>query len=147
MTIEPVVREIQVPVEPAVAFRRFTDEMNHWWPRASHSVALERCREVRFGGGEGAPIVEVDDNGAQCEWGVVRVWDPPLRVVFSWHPGRPAEQAQEIEVTFAAEGAATRVRLEHRGWEALGGEAAPVRDGYANGWVGVLGRFEASLGG
>lgn len=138
MTMPPVVREVRVPVEPAVAFTRFTAEMQSWWPRETHSVGRERCLEVRFGTGEGAVIEEVDASGERHVWGRVRVWDPPERVVFTWHPGRSEQEAQEVEITFRSDGSDTLVRLEHRGWEALGDAAEAVRADYEGGWQGVL---------
>ena len=146
MTMPPVVREVRVPVEPAVAFTRFTAEIQSWWPRATHSVGRERCVEVRFGEGEGAAIEETDASGETHRWGEVRVWAPPARVVFRWHPGRPESQAQEVEVTFRGEGSGTLVRLEHRGWEALGPEAESTRADYDGGWRGVLDLYRVALG-
>ena len=147
MTIASVVREVRVPVDPMVAFNRFTNEIQSWWPRGHYSVSLSRCREVRFGRTEGDAINEVDEDGTSHLWGRVRVWTPPTRLVISWHPGRPEGQAQEVEVTFTADGGETVVRVEHRGWEALGDEAPAVRDGYAQGWVGVLDLYRTSLAG
>lgn len=141
----PVVKEVRVPVVPAVAFARFTAEMQSWWPRATHSLGKERCVEVRFGAGEGASIEEVDASGEMHEWGRVRVWEPPERVVFSWHPGRAGSQAQEVELTFRGEGSETQVRLEHRGWEALGADAEAARTDYEGGWLGVLELYRESL--
>lgn len=143
MTISPVMCEVTVPVEREVAFRRFTADIGSWWPMATHSVSEDRCREVRFGGAVGEAVTEVDADGALHEWGRIRYWQPPERVVFSWHPGRPESQETEVEVTFraATDGAGTVVRLEHRGWEVLGDEGQAQRDAYSGGWVGVLNEY------
>jgi hypothetical protein len=63
----------------------------------------------------------------------------------TWHPGRPASTAQKVEVRFfaAADGAGTRVELEHRSSEALGDRAADQRGNYNNGWNTVLGFYVA----
>ena len=37
--IDPVEKEVWVPVQPEVAFRRFTEELRTWWPMATHSVS------------------------------------------------------------------------------------------------------------
>ena len=147
MKIEPVVKSVWVPAESGAAFARFTDELNSWWPRSVHSVGQERCAEVRFDGVVGGRLFEIDDDGQEHEWGRVKTWEPGARLVVSWHPGRPAEQAQEVEVTFTAEGGGTRVVLTHRGWEAIGADAPRVRDGYDNGWSGVLAAYAESVGG
>jgi uncharacterized protein YndB with AHSA1/START domain len=80
-----------------------------------------------------------------CEWGRVVAWQPPHRVVLSWHPGREPSTAQEVEVTFETDPGGTRVRLVHRGWEALGRAAMETRKSYESGWVGVLAEFAAAL--
>jgi uncharacterized protein YndB with AHSA1/START domain len=74
-------------------------------------------------------------------WGAVTVWEPPNRLVFSWHPGSDPVEATEVEVTFSPERDGTLVHLEHRGWERLGDRAPEVRAGYGDGWQGVLERY------
>ena len=44
-----------------------------------------------------------------------------------------------VELSFAAENGATRVRLIHRGWDALGKDGAASRENYNGGWDKVLG--------
>ncbi|HSR40950.1 MAG TPA: SRPBCC domain-containing protein, partial [Longimicrobiales bacterium] len=88
-----------------------------------------------------------DRDGGVHPWGDVRVWDPPRRLVFGWHPGRDPSTAQEVDVTFEPEREGTRVRLEHRGWDLLGPEARETRQGYDSGWTRVLGLYGESLGG
>ena len=71
-------------------------------------------------------------------------WDPPHRVVLTWHPGQDADAASEVEVRFtASEGGGTRVELEHRGWERFGESAMLRRHGYVGpgAWGHVLDHF------
>jgi hypothetical protein len=84
-------------------------------------------------------VYERAGNGGTADWGEVRVWDPPRRLVYSWHPGRQAGTAQEVELRFTGEGNKTRVELEHRGWDALDEKASAMRDNYDTGWNHVLG--------
>jgi uncharacterized protein YndB with AHSA1/START domain len=92
----------------------------------------------------------------------VLVWEPPRRVVFTWHPSRPPETAGEVEVRFEPvdksakvprpadarsvattppdEGpvTGTRVVLTHSHWERFGDRARRMRRGYGLGWRYVL---------
>ena len=65
----------------------------------------------------------------------------------SWYPGHDDSQATELEVRFSAEGAATRVDLEHRGWEILGARAPEARTSYDGGWTTVLGHYSTATNG
>lgn len=144
MKIAPVVKEITVPAEPEAAFRRFTEEIDRWWPRSTHSVHREACAEVRFEGRDGGRVYERSVDGEESEWGRVTTWDPHAGVAFTWHPGRDASTRQEVEVRFTEVEGGTRVRLVHSGWERLEAAVAETRDGYDTGWDLVLSRFTES---
>jgi len=139
--LAPVRKFIDVNLSPEDAFRRFTEQIAAWWPLKTHSVGEESAETVVFETRRGGRIYERTRDGAIHLWGTVIACDPPDRVVFSWHPGREADTAQEVEVRFVASEAGTRLELEHRGWEALGAEAETMRSRYSEGWEYVLGRF------
>jgi hypothetical protein len=61
--------------------------------------------------------------------------------MLAWSPVREERIPTEIEVRFTEEGGKTRLDLEHRGWEKLGERGAQMRQGYASGWISVLGAF------
>lgn len=145
--IEPVVKEVVVPVAPEAAFARFTSELDRWWPRQTHSVFEGRSVSVTMESAVGGRLMERSESGEEAEWGRILRWDPPDAVAFSWYPGRDDGTAQEVEVTFTPQGSGTRVRLVHTGWETLGAEARETRDGYDQGWNPVLAGYAASLGG
>ena len=94
-----------------------------------------------FEGRVGGEIYEELKDGTRCVWGTVLEWDPPVRTVFTWHPARTPDTAQNIEVRFTAEGTGTRLHLIHTGWERLGAEAKKARRGYPLGWTHVLNRW------
>lgn len=97
-------------------------------------IAVDAVIERRAGG----RWYEVRSDGSESEWGEVLVFDAPHRVAATWHPGRSADEATEIEVRFTPDGAGTRVELTHRGWERLGERAPSAREGYDGGWKTVL---------
>jgi uncharacterized protein YndB with AHSA1/START domain len=148
--IEPVRKRIAVQAPPERAFAIFTEGIAGWWPLGTHSVGAERddvsAETVVFEGRVGGRLFERLTDGAEVDWGEVVVWEPPHRVVLTWHPGyADSSVASEIEVRFHAEGGGTRLDFEHRGWERLGERAQRTRDGYESGWDITLGRYVEAL--
>lgn len=136
---EPLRKSVTVRRPPPAAFRLFTQGIASWWPLASHSLTGADAASCAIEGRPGGRVFERSRLGRPLIWGHVLAWEPPRRLVFSWHPGREAETAQEIEVSFRDAGdGATLVELEHRGWERLGAEAAEAREDYDSGWDHVL---------
>lgn len=144
MSLEPIVREIEVGRAPADAFRIFTEGIDTWWPAERHSMAADdegsRPARVVFEPALGGRIFEVWADGSEHDWGRVTAWEPPARVVLDWKPNDLDQPFTEVEVTFAPNaGGGCTVRLEHRRWELLGAElGASGRESYANGWPYVL---------
>jgi uncharacterized protein YndB with AHSA1/START domain len=147
--IEPVRQSVRVACPLEHAFRTFTEGIGSWWPVETHSLGAQE-------GGAGVPlgvvlepraggtIAEQDRDGTATVWGEILAWEPPHRLAFTWHLGGAV--ATEVEVRFRADGDATLVELEHRGWErhAEGGPA--MRTSYDGGWVLVLGRYAQAAG-
>jgi uncharacterized protein YciI len=73
----------------------------------------------------------------------VTEWIAGEKVTFTWHPGRPAERASRVTVTFDQRGDGTLVTLEHSGWEVFDDPDAARRE-YDRGWPAVLGRYAES---
>ncbi|TDC54546.1 hypothetical protein E1212_01975 [Jiangella ureilytica] len=135
--VPPLRREVLVQAAPAVAFDVFTSRIGRWWPLAEHGVYHERAATVVFDGGV---LVERSTTGEESVWGTVTHWEPPATVAFTWHPGRPADAAGLVEVSFGAVDGGTLVTLRHSGWEAYADPAAARAD-YDHGWPTVLGRY------
>ena len=146
----PLEKSVTVPKIPAEAFRIFTEGIARWWPLAKFSVShgsaktAKTCAIEPFVGGG---LFEVDEDGARHSWGRIVAWNPPSRVAFTWHPGSDPASAQDVEVTFTADGKGTRVTLVHSGWQKLGEKGAAARAGYGEGWTVVLGEaYTAACG-
>jgi uncharacterized protein YndB with AHSA1/START domain len=143
-SIEPVVKTITVVCPPEEAFRYFTADFSKWWPIATHSVVAyasefkDKPATVIFEPRVGGRIFERTSSGDEHVWGSVLAWQPPMRVVFSFHPGRDDKQAQTVEVTFSSAPEGARVVLTHSDWEKLGPNARQARDSYNKGWEGVF---------
>lgn len=138
--LEPLRKSIRVSRTPAEAFEIFTARIGDWWPRdrfSIHGAESAACGiEPRVGG----EVFEISNVGARERWGTVIAWEPPHRLVMTWHPGRAPSSAQEVEVRFVAIEDGTRVELEHRGWNRYGDGAEEARASYENGWAIVFDR-------
>ena len=130
---------VNVPVERA--FEVFTAEIGTWWPLRTHAVDTEHSETVVMEARVGGRLFERTLSGEEHVWGTIAAWEPPNRVVYSWHPGRGEETAQEVEVTFKAEGDGTRVRIRHYGWETLGDRLDETVASYDEGWNLVIRRY------
>ena len=119
------------------AFRLWTEEIGRWWP-ADHTVSGNPAT-VAFEGRVGGRIYERGPDGIEHNWGEVTLWDPPVRLGYTWHlGGRPAD-ATDVEIGFlAGEGDVTVVEIEHRGWERLGDQADAWKDRNRAGWESLL---------
>ena len=137
---------VDVPIERA--FRVFTESINTWWPAYYHigqADMAEAILEPRVGG----RWYERGVDGSECDWGQVRAWEPPHRLVVTWQINGQfqydpdPEHASEIEVRFTASGPAqTKVDLEHRSLERLvGGQAVRDTIGEGGGWSAMLELF------
>jgi uncharacterized protein YndB with AHSA1/START domain len=136
--IAPIVKSVHVDCAVEDAFSVFTREISTWWPMRTHSINEESVRAVVLEEREGGELYEVVADGGRAEWGTVTVWEPPHRLVVSWHvnPQRPAPT--EWEARFSPDGGGTRLDFEHRFWERLGDAAADARAQYDTGWDTVL---------
>ena len=142
--IEPVRKERHLSIPAEEAFRLFTDRMGAWWPLSSHSIAGAAAADVRFEGRAGGQVWELATDGAEYAWADVLVWEPPVRVVLSWHPVVEVVASTTIEVRFEPVPDGCVLHLVHRDWEAFGeGLGSELRAGYEPGWDVVLAPFEA----
>ena len=153
MTQTEVTVRQHVVVDAAIdrAFAVFTERFGDFKPREHnllHAPIAETVFEPRVGGN----IIDRAVYASECRWARVLVYEPPIRVVFSWDicPQwsivTDPEMTSEVEVRFNAETPQRiRVELEHRhldrhgpGWEAV---ARGVEvDG---GWPLYLARYAA----
>ena len=146
----PVRKSITVKAQPARAFEIFTREIDTWWPR-SHHIGKSPMRCIKLEEHAGGRCYTEQEDGTECDWGSVLVWDPPRRLVFAWQITHEwgyepsLERSSEVEITFtpAAGGVGTQVDLVHRFFERHGAGGATMRTSVdaPNGWTGLLALF------
>jgi hypothetical protein len=134
--LPPIHREVFVDAEPAVAFDVFTGQIGQWWPLAENGVYGGQST-VAF---EEGRLIERSTDGEMSVWGTVTEWAPGQAVRFTWHPGKEAEKASAVSVSFNRRGQGTLFVLEHSGWEIFA-DPETARSEYDQGWPPVLGHF------
>lgn len=145
--MDPVRKEIVVEAPVERAFRVFTERFDAWWPRDHHILESPLARavmETRAGG----RWYEVGEDGSECDWGKVLIWDPPKRLVLAWQLNGDwkydPDLVTELELRFTPLGnMQTRVELEHRNMDRFGSKAAPTREALDSpqGWITHLTLF------
>ena len=141
--LPPVVKSLVVARSQADAFRLYTDEISMWWPKSKFSIGQDKVASVAIEARVGGRIFEVWQDGTEKVWGTIIAWEPPSRLIHTWHVATDPEHSSEVELRFAPLGAKrTRVTLEHRQWERMSGErAAGIRENYNNGWQAIMHEF------
>jgi uncharacterized protein YndB with AHSA1/START domain len=148
-----VLKQIVVSAPIERAFTVFTAQFGDFKPR-EHTLLSVPIAETVFEPRVGGHIYDRGEDGSECRWARVLVYEPPHRVVFSWDIGTTwqletdPDNASEVEVRFFAEGPGrTRVELEHRHLDRHGPGWESVLDGIdgTDGWPLYLDRYAALL--
>jgi uncharacterized protein YndB with AHSA1/START domain len=143
--IEPVRLAFDVDAPQAHAFAVWTDHIHTWWPQ-DHTYTGLFGLSVVLEGHVGGRIFERSLDGREWDWGRVLVWEPPARLVYTWHLRQTADEATEVEIRFVPTSVdGTRVEIEHRGWERLGADGPSWRDRNRGGWETLLPHYVAAV--
>jgi len=151
--VTPVRKSITVQAPVERAFRVFTEEFDSWWPR-SHHIGKSPMKRAIVEGRPGGRCYTEQEDGTDCDWGTVVVWEPPHRFVMAWQiTGQwqfepDLAKSSEVEVRFTRQpDGATRVDLEHRYLQRHGADANAIRTTIdsPNGWGGLLDLFAARV--
>lgn len=137
---------------PERAFAAFTQRLGEFKPPEHNLLAspiVSTVLEPRVGG----HIIDRGEDGSECQWARVLVFEPPDRLVFSWDIGptwqlEAPENASEVELRFLPDRPGhTRVELEHRHLDRHGPGWPAIREGVGGdqGWPLYLQRYAAML--
>lgn len=147
-----VTKSVTVNAGRERAFTVFTEKFFTWWPK-SHHIGEADLADAIIEPKAGGRWYERGADGTECDWGYVLAYEPPERVVLSWHlqgdwsfHPDPAK-ASEVEVQFIKEtDDRTRVELTHRHIERHDGKEQ-VRTGVdsPNGWAGILADYAKAV--
>ena len=141
---DPINKELKVPLSATDAFKLFTDQIDTWWPKAKFSVKGAEST-VTFADHKDGEIVETTADGGPEIWGTIIAYDPGRYLAFTWHPGRPAEEATVVTVSLIQKEDGTLCALTHGGFDILGDTADAVSTSYLHGWDFVLGCYAGAV--
>ncbi len=111
----PIVHELRVDGAPDHAFRVLTERIGAWWDPVHAPPGL---RDVVIEPGVGGACTMLLHDGTIDRWGTVTAWEPGSRYAQTFLLGGDANHPTEVDVSFVADGGATRVRFAHGGWTA-----------------------------
>jgi uncharacterized protein YndB with AHSA1/START domain len=146
MTDEQVVLRLErlLDASPERIFAAWTDPdlLRRWWAAQPDWTTSEATADVRVGGRYRLSMQDTAGTIRTVVGEYLEV-DPPRRLAYTWQwephgdPSAAPGDVTVVEVDFVAEGSATRVVLEQRGFD---GE--PERDKHDHGWRGCLDNLE-----
>jgi uncharacterized protein YndB with AHSA1/START domain len=129
-------KSIRVDRSPEISFKVFCEEIGVWWPQGFSGKGSRLFMETRVGG----RFVETRVDGTEYEIGRLTAYQPPKVVAFTWRA--PSwDVTTQVEVRFSADGAGTRIELEHSGFD----QSPQVREfqkNYSGGWETILGHYQ-----
>lgn len=140
-------KEIEVNAPIDRAFAVFASRMGDWWHK-EHSIAKGTTqKDVVIEPRAGGRWYEIGADGSEHEWGKVRAYDPPRRLVLAWQLTRDFQYDPDfettVEVNFEERDGKTVVHFEHRDLERMGADAVELLEGMDGGWGMLLGLFKA----
>jgi uncharacterized protein YndB with AHSA1/START domain len=152
ISIAPVRKSVIVKATPEHAFEVFTARIDCWWPK-THGIGATPIQESIIEPFVGGRWYTRCEDGSDVVVGHVRVWQPGVQLVMTWEvnavwkPDARVAYASEVDVRFSPDGAGgTRVELEHRNFERMGGaEGEAMRNAVDNGWPGLLNLYVAAV--
>ena len=105
-----MIKTITLRCDPDRAFTLFTEHAGQWWPEdrrhtgdASSTIRMEPSG--RF--------FERASDGTEVDLGVVRVYEPPARLVLDWFPGTGRTNSTLVKILFEPVESGTRVTVTH----------------------------------
>jgi uncharacterized protein YndB with AHSA1/START domain len=147
-----VTKAVTVRATRTRAFTVFTEKFATWWP-ASHHIGDAELADAVIEPVTGGRWYERGTDGVECDWGRVLAYEPPDRLLLSWHlqgdwtyDPDPAK-ASEIEIRFVEEEpGTTRVELCHRHIECHDVPDDVVRGvSSPGGWAGILAGYAEAV--
>jgi hypothetical protein len=105
-----IVKSVVLRCDPQRAFILFTEKAGQWWP-AERRHTEDAASEIRLE--SAGRFFERASDGTEVELGFVRIFEPARRLIVDWYPGTGPDSPTQVEVTFEAVDAGTKVTIRH----------------------------------
>lgn len=146
--MDGVTKELKLNIPSRVAFQKFVNELNEWWPK-EYTWSGDKLGEIKIDAKQGGLCTEIGPNGFRCDWGTVVEFFPNQRIKLKWQissqraPIPDPDRASDLTFDFITDDHATTIKLEHFNFENHGENADQYRKmmGSEQGWDYILSRF------
>jgi uncharacterized protein YndB with AHSA1/START domain len=130
-----IYKSVVLRCDPARAFALFTEHAGDWWPAdRRHTGDVESTIRIEASG----RFFERASDGSEVDLGVVRLFQPPERLVLDWYPGTGHNDPTRVDVRFQADEHGTRVSVTHDAGATTPERFAGNAPAYARSWDSVL---------
>ena len=145
-----LIKQIKVGVPAEIAFKKFVNDLNKWWP-PEYTWSQDKLKTITMDGRRNGLCTEIGPNGFRCDWGTVIEFQDNTRIGLKWQIGAHREpvpnpaKASDITVDFNQEDGTTTITFEHFNFENHGDGADEYRAmmDSEHGWDYILNSFKS----
>src|SRR5690606_29403069 len=151
--MEEIIKSLQIGIPSDLAFQKFLDEFNNWWPK-EYTWSQDKLKEIRIDGKKDGLCTEIGPHGYRCDWGRVTELSKNKKIELKRQIGTKRQpmpepgKASDIILVFKASGQVTIVQFKHSNYENHGEGADDYRkmmDG-EQGWDYILDAYKNHCG-
>ncbi len=145
-----IIKNLIIGISYDVAFQKFVNELNEWWPR-DYTWSQDQLKEIRIDGRKDGLCTEIGPNGFRCDWGTVTEFIKNEKIELKWQIGPKREpvpnpeKASDIQIKFKKNNVSSTILvLEHRNFKNYGnsGEDYLKMMDSKQGWDYILNKFK-----
>jgi hypothetical protein len=118
LIMEIITRRLKIGTVPEIAFKKFVNEFNEWWPK-EYTWSQDKLKEIKIDKRKDGLCTEIGPNGFRCDWGTVKKYTDNEKISLKWQisPNREPipnpDKASDLNVDFYRDGNSTTIKFEH----------------------------------
>lgn len=117
--MEKIIKKIKIGVNKNVAYKKFVDELNEWWPK-EYTWSQDTLKQIKIDGKQDGLCTEIGPYGFRCDWGRVTKLKENEKIEIKWQISPKREpipnprNASDIKIKFSDNGKfETILEFEH----------------------------------